>query len=223
MTLPETLAALESMGTEQNRRVYARHGAAEPIFGVSFANLGALKKKIKVDHPLAQGLWATGNFDARVLATMIADPAQASAAELDSWVEILDGYPLADAVSRFAATTPLAHKTMERWMKSKKEYIAQTGWQVFAHLSRQDGALTDEYALERLAHVEAHIHKAQNRVRHAMNSAVITVGLRGPELQKLALAAAARIGKVTVDHGQTGCETPDAAAYIRKAAARARK
>ncbi|MBL0159052.1 MAG: DNA alkylation repair protein [Bryobacterales bacterium] len=222
MTIQETLATLESMGTAQNRKVYARHGAGEPLFGVSFANLGALKKKIKVNHTLARDLWATGNFDARVLATMIADPAQASAAQLESWVEAINGYPLADAVSRFTAATPLACKTMERWMKSKKEYVAQTGWQVFAQLSRQDGALTDEYALERLTHIETHIHKAQNRVRHAMNSAVIAVGLRGAELQKLALAAAARIGKVTVDHGQTGCETPDAAAYIRKAAARAK-
>jgi len=30
------------------------------------------------------------------------------------------------------------------------------------------------------------------------------------------LAAAKRIGKVEVDHGETGCKTPDAAAYIRK-------
>ncbi|HEY3440941.1 MAG TPA: DNA alkylation repair protein [Paludibaculum sp.] len=222
MTLQETLATLESLGTAQNRKVYTRHGAGEILFGVSFANLGALKRKIKVNHPLAQELWATGNFDARVLATMIADPAQASAAELDSWVGIIEGYALADAVSRFAAATPLAHKRMEQWMKSKKEYVAQTGWQVFAHLARQDGALTDEYALERLAHIESHIHTAKNRERHAMNSAVIAIGVRGPALQKLALAAAARIGKVTVDHGQTGCETPDAAAYIRKAAARAK-
>lgn len=27
---------------------------------------------------------------------------------------------------------------------------------------------------------------------------------------------AARIGKVEVDHGETGCKTPDAAVYIRK-------
>jgi hypothetical protein len=30
------------------------------------------------------------------------------------------------------------------------------------------------------------------------------------------LAAAARIGPVEVDHGETGCKTPDAAAYIKR-------
>ena len=40
----------------------------------------------------------------------------------------------------------------------------------------------------------------------------------------LTLAAAKAIGKVTVDHGQTSCRTPDAAAYIAKTLAyRAKK
>ena len=34
------------------------------------------------------------------------------------------------------------------------------------------------------------------------------------------LAAARRIGKVEVDHGDTGCKTPDAVDYIRKMAER---
>ena len=36
-----------------------------------------------------------------------------------------------------------------------------------------------------------------------------------------ALAAAERIGKVHVDHGNTACTTPDAAAYIQKTLGRA--
>ena len=38
-----------------------------------------------------------------------------------------------------------------------------------------------------------------------------------------ATAAAKRIGKVDVDHGETGCKTPDAAPYIAKAAAHRKK
>ena len=44
-----------------------------------------------------------------------------------------------------------------------------------------------------------------------------------PGLEKKATAAARRIGKVEVDHGETGCNTPDAIAYIRKAKARRKK
>jgi hypothetical protein len=49
-----------------------------------------------------------------------------------------------------------------------------------------------------------------------MNNVVITIGLRSDALEGQAVAAAGRIGKVIVDHGQTSCKTPDAIAYIAK-------
>ena len=69
------MADLEAAGTAQNRKVYARHGAAEPMFGVSYAELGRIAKRIKTDHALARQLWDSGNHDARVLALRVADPA----------------------------------------------------------------------------------------------------------------------------------------------------
>ena len=53
-----------------------------------------------------------------------------------------------------------------------------------------------------------------------MNGALIAIGLRSPALRKKAVAAARRIGKVDVDHGETGCKTPDADSYIEKAGGR---
>ena len=34
---------------------------------------------------------------------------------------------------------------------------------------------------------------------------------------------AKRIGKIEVDHGETGCQTPDAASYIKKTVAHGKK
>jgi hypothetical protein len=55
-----------------------------------------------------------------------------------------------------------------------------------------------------------------------MNAALIAIGGSRPKLMKKAVAAAERIGEVEVDHGETSCTTPDAAAYIRKMASRKR-
>ncbi len=52
-----------------------------------------------------------------------------------------------------------------------------------------------------------------------MNNALISIGIRNPMLQKKATAAAKRIGLVDVDHGKTGCKTPEAVSYIKKAVA----
>ena len=49
MNYTETMAELKKTGTAQNIKIYKRHGAVGNMFGVSFANLGKLKKKIKVD------------------------------------------------------------------------------------------------------------------------------------------------------------------------------
>ena len=53
-----------------------------------------------------------------------------------------------------------------------------------------------------------------------MNGALISIGVFKPGLRKKAIAAANRIGKVDVDHGETSCKTPDAIPYIEKAAKR---
>ena len=47
MTFDETMAELEALGTAENRKVYPRHGVKEPMFGVSYASLGKLEKKLR--------------------------------------------------------------------------------------------------------------------------------------------------------------------------------
>ena len=56
ITVAGTLKELETLGTAQNRKIYRRHGAGGNLFGVSFANLNALKKGLKTDHALALAL-----------------------------------------------------------------------------------------------------------------------------------------------------------------------
>ena len=71
--------------------------------------------------------------------------------------------------------------------------------------------------------IERDIHKRKNETKYCMNGTLIAIGVRNAKLEKLALKAAERIGKVEVDHGDTACKTPDAATYIKKTVARKRK
>ena len=210
------LEELQTLGTAQNRKIYRRHGVGESVFGVSYADMKKLHKRIKVDHALAQTLWASGNHDARILALMIADPQAAGDALLDSWVRDLDNYVVADAFAGFAAKTPLARAKMEAWTGAADEWTGAVGWTMLAALAAHDPALPDAFFTPYLEIIAREIHGRKNRVRHAMNNAVIAIGLRNPGLQAAATAAAARIGTVVVDHGATGCKTPAAAAYIQK-------
>ncbi len=222
MDYQEVMRELEAAGSEQTRKTYRRHGIGSNQFGVLTSAQEKLRKKIKVDQQLAEQLWASGNYDARYLALLIADPAQSGQRLLERWSKDLDNYAIADALAGFVAKTPLAQKQMEKWTKAKTEWLGQTGWVLLAHLAMKDNSLDDAYFTAYLDIIERDLHKSKNRVRHAMNSALIAIGIRNDKLKKRAVAVAKKIGKVEVDHGQTNCKTPDAIAYIEKARARKR-
>ncbi len=219
MTLAEAMKQLESCGTAQNRKIYARHGASENMFGVSYANLYKFQKQIKVDHELAGQLWATGNHDAQVLATLVADPQAMTDKQAEEWAKSLSNYGLTEMFGRFLIKSPLACKKAEKWHKSKDEGIASVGWILLGGLALEDRELPDEFFEPYLKLIESGVHKQKNRVRYEMNGALIAIGLRNDKLEKRAIEVAKKIGKVEVDHGETNCKTPDAIEYIAKAKA----
>jgi 3-methyladenine DNA glycosylase AlkD len=223
MTKAETMRQLKAAGTAQNRKLYAQHGMTGPIFGVSYAILGKLKRSIKTDQALAEKLWATGNHDAKVLATMIADPSEMTATKLNGWARDLRDRGMSAALSNVAAVAPNGSRTTDKWTSSKSEWIGCAGWHTLASLARQENDLKDAYFVSHLNTIETKIHKSTNWVRYAMNNALISIGTRNPGLQKKATAAARKIGKVEVDHGMTGCKTPEAVSYIKKAVAHKKK
>ncbi|HDR6311334.1 TPA: DNA alkylation repair protein [Bacillus cereus] len=223
MLLEEVMQQLEEYGTEQNRKAYKNHGAKEPLFGVSFANLKLLKKKIKKDHDLAILLWETKNMDAMTLATMIVDPKKVTTEQLNKWVQEVDYYCLMDVLMTAICTSPIALERMEEWTKSDDEWIGRAGWSLLANIAIKNKLLHDDFFYPYLEEIEENIHNEKNRKKEAMNSALIAIGIRNEDLERKAIEIAREIGKVQVDHGATSCKTPDAEPYIKKARERAEK
>jgi 3-methyladenine DNA glycosylase AlkD len=218
LTIDEIMATLQGLGTEQNRKIYRKHGAGGDLFGVSFADLAKLAKKLKRNHALAQQLWDTGNYDARNLATMIAEPMRMDEAALNAWATGLTCHGHADLFARnVASSSPSGAACMKDWMNSSMDFVSQCGWDLLAVRAMNEAALPDSYLESFLETIESGIHAAPNRTRHAMNMALIAIAIRNPALRGKAEAASRRMGKVEVDHGDTNCKTPDAVAYIAKA------
>lgn len=214
MDISEVLQELEAQGTAQNRKTYTRHGGREPMYGVSFAVLGVLQKKIKKNHALALQLWESGNYDAQILACQVADASALTESQAEAWVAQVYNYVQSDQLAELICHSPMALEKAKAWIQADGEYRERVGWLVLARLAESD-QMDDAFCLALLKTIEQNIHQAKNRVRDAMNTTLICLGLR-PALLEPSLAAAARIGKVLVDHGETGCKTPDATAYIHK-------
>jgi len=220
-TVKSIMRQLESKGTVQARKTYARHGVPPGrTFGVSVADLKVIAKTIKAQQALALELYATGNFDAMYLAGIVADGAKMSIEQLNSWADGADGLKMISeyTVAWVAVDHPQARDLALEWIASKHEHVAASGWCTYSGIvaTKPDNALDLTEIEGLLDKIVKEIHKAPNRVRHTMNGFIISVGGYVKSLSERAKAAAKKIGIVYVDMGDTACEVPSAVAYIEK-------
>lgn len=86
MELIEIMDELKSLGTERTMKIYMGNGAREPVFGVTISAMKPVFLKKKYNQPLAEQLYATGNYDAMYLAGMIAEPKKMTEEDFDRWI-----------------------------------------------------------------------------------------------------------------------------------------
>ena len=215
------MAELESKGSEKTRKTYVRHGLPEDrMFGVSIADLKVIAKKIKGQQELAYALYETGNLDAMYLAGLVADGSQMTKKLLQEWAVGANGLAMISesTVPWVTVESPHARDLAKKWIESKQEHIASSGWCTYSGIvaTTADEALDLAEIKDLLNTVVKKIDGAQNRVRYTMNGFVIAVGTYVKPLLPLAKSTAKEIGEVYVDVGDTSCKVPLATAYIEK-------
>jgi 3-methyladenine DNA glycosylase AlkD len=223
MTANEVVAELKKLGKESYRNTMLNHGAKDPIYGVSVADMKKIQKRIKMDYQLALDLYDTGISDAMYFAGLIADDAKMTKKDLRKWVEkayfpMLSEY----TVPWVAAGSKYGRELALEWIDSKKENIASSGWATLSSLvGIKDDKELDLVELQKLLQrVQKTIQQQPNRVRYTMNGFVIAVGSYVKPLTAAAIATAEKMGPVSVDMGGTACKVPWAPDYIEKVKAR---
>lgn len=223
MTAAEILKRLEALGRDSYRKVLRKHGVREPVFGVTVAELKKIQRAAGKDYQLALDLYETGVYDAQYLAGLIADETKMTKKDLRQWVAKANCLALCGTtVGWVAAESRHGRALALEWIDAKGEATAQAGWATLTSLVaiKDDADLDTAELRQLLRRVERTIHDAPNLVRYAMNGFVIAVGTRVQSLTELAREAGERIGRVSVDMGDTACQVPYAPAYIEKAGKR---
>jgi len=218
-TAEEILAELRPLAKESYRQTLLKHGITEPVLGVSVEQLKKIQKRIKKDYQLALDLYDTGIYDAMYLAGLIADDAKMTKKDLQRWVDKASSGALCSyTVAWVAAGSSHGWDVALKWIESKKPGVAAAGWSTLVSwMSIKDDQELDLPELKQLLQrVEKSIHSAPNPVRYAMNMFVIGLGSYVKPLSTSAVAAGKKIGKVTVDMGETACKVPYAPDYIEK-------
>jgi 3-methyladenine DNA glycosylase AlkD len=216
VTLERVLALLDQMGLAENRALYARHGIAGPSFGVAFGHLRDLAKRVGTSAPLADALWSTGNHDARILATLVVGERGVTQGRMRAWSGTLDNAIVADLFARWAWHAKTTRALSAEWIASPGEWTARAGWMIRALHAIERADIPDGSFAKDIGTIEREIGRAKNRVRDAMNMALIAIGIGRPALTEEALAAARRIGTVEVDYGESGGSLTPAEAAIRE-------
>lgn len=221
--MPETVDSimreLAALSSEQTKKVLLRHGVKEPFFGVKIGDMKPVVKRIKKNHELSLGLYATGNADAMYFAGLIADEKKMTRKDLERWLKGATSSTLVSSMIPWvAAETPYGWELGLKWIDANESKLQNAGWSTLSSwISIHEDNDLDIAALRSLVQrVEEHIHDASNSVRYAMNMFLISVGCYVAPLAKETSAAGKRIGPVTVDMGDTECKVPDAVQYIAK-------
>lgn len=220
MTFEEVMDQLKEWGSEQTVRIYKNHGAKDPIYGVSVANLKKIVKKVKVDQNLALELYNSMNSDAMYLAALIADPKQFTEEMLEDWAEKATWYMISEySVPWVAAESDHGLKMARKWIESDDEKIATSGWTTYSGLTSllPDDQLDLDEIEKLMLRIKETIHSAPNRVRYTMNGFILSVGINITSYTNAAIAVSNEIGKVSVDMGGTACKVPYGPDYIQNA------
>jgi 3-methyladenine DNA glycosylase AlkD len=218
-TVDQVMKELQKKGDAQTRKTFARHGAPDGTFGVKIGVLKTIAKTMNGNQSLACELYETGNADAMYLAGIVADGSQMSKKQLESWAKSASWHMLSEyTVPSVASESRHARDLAVKWIKSKKESIASSGWSTYAGIiaTRPDNELDLSEIEGLLNEIVQQIHEVPNRVRSTMNGFVISVGAYVKPLLKQAKQVAKTIGVVTIEMGDTACKVPLALASIEK-------
>lgn len=201
MEFETVMQELEALGKERMKKIYVSNGAVEPVFGVAIGAMKPMAKQIKKDQPLAEQLYATGNYDAMYFAGIIADPKAMTAADFDRWIDGAYFYMLSDfVVAVTLSESDLAQEVADNWIGSGDELKMSAGWSCYCWLlgNRKDHEFSESKISSMLDKVKNTIHDSPERAKSAMNNFLHTVGISYVPLTEKAIEVSKEVGVVEV-------------------------
>ena len=207
MTKTQVLALLREnrneRGVEHWKTRSARNGGLKS-FGIGLTQLRKLGKQIGRDHKLAQQLWGSDVYDAKIMGLLIDDPKQLSREQAEQQVEGLQGGMFAHVFASCDATlakTPFAFDLARDWMESKDHMRRRCGYTLLYELSKKNPkGMDDAYLLSRIDHIQSAMQGEEAWVRAAMGGALLGIGKRNKKLNKAAIRAAKAVGRIDYEY-----------------------
>lgn len=180
MTVQEILDTLQQKGSEENRKGMAKYGInTAAAYGVTVANIREMAKDIGTDQTLAEQLWKTGNHEARILATIIADPALVENDLLDDWVADINSWDLCDQFcNNLVYKTAYAMQKILLWSVDDEQFIKRAGFSTMANYALKQPDIREKDIDGFLSLILNESGDKRNYVRKSVSWALRNIGKR---------------------------------------------
>ncbi len=198
MNARELLATLRAQANPANVAGMARYGInTEGTLGIPIPVLRGLGREAGRDHALAMELWDSGIHEARILASLVADPARLTRREADRWVRGFDSWDVCDQVcANLFRYTPFAMEKAAAWARGKREFTRRAGFSLMAGLTVKAKDAPDSQFEAFLPLIAEAATDERNVVKKAVNWALRQIGKRNARLRTKAIAAAEEIARI---------------------------
>jgi len=195
VTAHEIIAELQSRANPANVAGMARFGiSSNGTLGVSVAEIRKLARRAGRSHDLAIELWASGIHEARILATIVAEPERLSRRQMDAWARDFDSWDVCDqACQNLFWRSPHAWDMARKLSRARGEFVRRAGFSLLASLATRCPDIPAGHWAEALAMIEAAATDDRNYVRKAVNWALRKIGRRNRDLRAAAIATARRL------------------------------
>ena len=191
----EVVARLKRLGTKKTRDGMARYAIpSDNAFGVSVADIRKLGKQLGRNHDLAESLWKTGWYEARMLASFVDDPAQVTPAQMDRWCRDFDSWAIVDTICfHLFDKTPYAFAKVKEWATRKGEFEKRAAFALLASLGVHDKAASDQSFAKCLPLIERGATDERNFVKKGVSWALRVVGRRSKALNEASVELSQRL------------------------------
>lgn len=199
MSYEEIIKKLESLKNPKNVEGMARFGIRPKaeVYGVPIPELRKIAKIVKKDHELAIELWDSKIHEAQILAGMVGDPEKLTARQIKKWASDFDSWDVCDQVCmNLFDKSKIAKAQINKFAKSKKEFVKRTAFALMAALASHDRKMADKDFIKFFPLIKKASTDERNFVKKAVNWALRGIGKRNRSLNIQAIKLAKEIQKI---------------------------
>jgi 3-methyladenine DNA glycosylase AlkD len=186
------------MGDPSRLEGMERYGIrTDHAVGVTVTELRRLARGLRPDHGLAAALWASGIHEARILASLVDEPALVSETQADAWVADLDSWDVCDGVcGNLLDRTPFVLDKAVEWSTREPEFEKRAAFALMACAAVHRSDLSDAAFASLLPVIREQATDDRTYVKKAVSWALRQIGKCSAELNARAIRTAEQIERL---------------------------